>query len=275
MGARHAQQAGVDERLDAKSEVARTLIGAMQEGNTPWQRPWAAEAMRPKNATTDNAYRGVNLVLLGLAGGAIASRTGQADSRWCTYRQAEERGWQVRKGEKGTMIVKLVEFDREGLASGQAGSAGSDGQESGQEDGQKRFALRRCFVFNAQQIDRMPPMEPSVASDPFEPVARAEAIIEALKTQTGLRVVHGGDKACYVPALDEVRLPDKGSFRGVDPSRPGSAAHAYFSTALHECSHSTLHVKRLDRRDAIAKRGGCRLRARRAHRRDRGGLLGG
>lgn len=241
-------------RMSAKHEVAQKIIEAMKLGNTPWQKPWTASAMKPRNGVTDNAYRGVNRLLLGLAGQAWS------DSRWVTFQQAAANGWMVRKGEKGQMIVKVVDLQdpnnsgRAGMQGTSTGAGGSESsgsgeatQETGQADSNKRFALKRYFVFNAQQVEGMPPL-PEVTTQPeFDPIERAENVIKALKEKTGLLVVQGGNTACYVPATDEVRLPHKRAF---------SSQYGYFSVALHECAHSTLAEKRLDRKEALGKRWG-------------------
>ena len=108
----HARSAGenVGNKADVKSEIALTLIEAMKSGNTPWQRPWAAQALRPVNLATNNGYRGINRLLLAL--GSCLNAEGRSDPRWATYQQAQANGWQVRRGEKGTPIVKLVEVGK-------------------------------------------------------------------------------------------------------------------------------------------------------------------
>lgn len=260
--------------IDVKSQVAKTLIEAMERGDTPWQKPWKAQCLCPKNPTTGNGYRGINRVLLSLSG--------RSSNLWLTYQQAAANGWNVRKGEKGTMIVKVVEFDREdrgsrggpdaggsGSAAGSGGSGrnrnqgnrgrdqGGGGGRGGQSDGgpkeqgdqdRKAFALRRYFVFNAEQIEGMPQPEAEATSDkPFDVAEKAEAVIQAMKERTGLLVIHGGDKAFYSPKLDEVRVPAKRTFR---------SEYDYFSTIFHEFSHSTLHEKRLNRTNAIGQKWG-------------------
>lgn len=244
---------------DVKSEIARTLIDAMQKGDTPWQRPWSAAAMRPTNATTLNAYRGVNRILLSLAAAEVGRRLGvdAIDSRWMTYRQAAERGWQVRKGERGAGIVKLVEFGGPGDTSAVAEQ--EPGVEGGDARGGKRFALRRYVVFNAAQVDGVPAQERSPEPD-MAPAERAEAIMQALKERTGLTVLHGGDRACYVPSTDTVMLPSRGDFRAL-PGTPeedaaASKAFALWSVAMHEFCHSSMAKHRLDRAEAYAKRFG-------------------
>jgi len=238
---RESQAQSNEPKLDVKSQVAQTLIEAMEQGGTPWQKPWKSQSLSPKNPTTQNAYRGINRVLLALSG--------RSSNLWCTYQQAADKGWQVKKGEKGTMIVKVVEFDRGGrdgrTESGEAGGSGVGGNDSPDQE-RKAMALKRYFVFNADQIEGMPIVEEPVPKT-FETVERAEAVIEAMKQQTGLLIIHGGDRACYVPALDEVRLPSKKAFR---------TEYDYFSTANHEICHSTMHEKRLNRSEAYAKKWG-------------------
>ena len=227
-------------KIDVKNEVAQRLIEAMEQGNTPWQKPWSAKALRPTNPTTNNGYRGINRVLLGLSG--------RSSNLWLTYQQAADKGWQVKKGEKGTMIVKVVEFERDGKKeSGGGAISGGQAQGGDSKDRDNRaFALRRYFVFNAEQIDGMP-VVPEPEGKPFESVERTEAMIRAMKEQTGLMVIHGGDRACYVPSLDEVRLPPKRAFK---------TEYDYYSTAAHEICHSTMHETRLNRSEAYAKKWG-------------------
>ncbi len=234
-------------RIDVKHEVAQRLIEAMEQGNTPWQKPWGATAMRPTNPTTNNVYKGINRILL--------SMSGYSSNLFLTYQQAAEKGWQVKKGEKGTMIVKVVEWSRDGSGKGGSGqdtgsaSPGGDagaGQRSADRDQNKSFALKRYFVFNAEQIEGFP-MPESQPDKAFETVEKAEGVVEALKEKTGLMVIHGGDKAVYVPSLHEIRLPPRKSFL---------TEYDYFSTNLHECCHATLHEKCLNRSDAIGKRWG-------------------
>jgi antirestriction protein ArdC len=240
MDARDRTAEGAEAKLDVKSEVAKTLIAAMEAGDTPWQRSWKSTAMRPTNITTSNAYRGINRILLALSG--------RSSNLWCTYQQAAAKGWQVRRGEKGTMIVKVVEFNR-AHNDGGAGAEPSDAPIPGKVEeaaARKGAALKRYWVFNAEQIDGIPQAEQEPERD-FEPVAKAEAVVQALIEQTGLIVIHGGDNACYVPSLDEVRLP---------PARAFKSQYDMWATKMHECAHSTMHPKRLDRSDAYAKRWG-------------------
>lgn len=228
-------------RMSVKHEVAQKIIEAMKQGETPWQKPWRTTAMSPKNGVTENSYRGVNRILLSLAGQEFA------DNRWVTFQQAAANGWMVRKGEKGQMIVKVVDLQTPGGSDRAGAGATSTAEGSSEAAESKRFALKRYWVFNAQQVEGMPPLPEMVAQSEFDPVERAENVIKALKEKTGLLVVHGGNSACYVASSDEVRLPNKRAFHSV---------YDYYSVAMHECGHSTLSEKRLDRKEALGKRWG-------------------
>jgi antirestriction protein ArdC len=91
--------------------------------------------------------------------------------------------------------------------------------------------------------DGVPVQEPSPEPN-IAPAKRAEAIMEALKERTNLTIMHGGNRACYVPSNDTVPLPDRGDFRALpgtsEKDAAASKAFAYFSVPMHECCHSSM-----------------------------------
>src|SRR6202167_4917119 len=86
---------------DYYQEVTDRIIATLEAGTPPSRRPWdpdmAGGPAMPRNAATGQRYRGINVLTLGMS--ALAFNSG--DPRWATYKQAEDRGWQVRKGERG------------------------------------------------------------------------------------------------------------------------------------------------------------------------------
>jgi antirestriction protein ArdC len=62
--------------------------------------------------------------------------------------------------------------------------------------------------------------------------------VEAFIERIGAEIRYGGDRACYAPGYDVIRLPEPSSFE--------SAAHLY-STSLHEHAHWSGAKHRLDR----------------------------
>lgn len=61
----------------------------------------------PKNLGYRKPYRGVNVFLLAF----IAYAKGHQSSFWCTYKQCQEMGGQVKKGEKSAMIVFFKQYE--------------------------------------------------------------------------------------------------------------------------------------------------------------------
>ncbi len=165
---------------------------------------------------------------------ATAARRGFTDPRWLTYRQAHENGWQVRQGEKGTQIEYWQFSDR--AARTGAGETSPDAPSTkGEESPARQSPLHRVYtVFNAQQIDGIPPQEPKRLQD-WEVVQTGEEILQ----NSGATIAHDQqDRAFYSRAQDSIHLPAKEAFR---------SAPDYYGTALHELAHWTGHPSRLNR----------------------------
>lgn len=212
---------------DYRKEVTDDIIRMLEEGTAPWQQPWeAGEAGRmPFNPTTLKPYRGGNVLALMIAG----LRKGYADPRWCTYRQAAEKGWQVRKGEKATQI----EFWE--------ARPGTKDEEAPEDEKKGRLIHRVYSVFNAQQIDGIP----SIQVEPRKPFEAIEAG-ETMMAKSGAHIRHGGNRAYYTRTGDYLQLPNKEQF---------ADAPAYYSTAAHELIHWTGNEKRLNRETLNKSRG--------------------
>ncbi|RUW82037.1 DUF1738 domain-containing protein, partial [Mesorhizobium sp. M8A.F.Ca.ET.023.01.1.1] len=88
---------------DTYQRITDTIVEQLEAGTKPWIRPWRGNARRslaPRRATGE-AYRGINVLMLWVAGQMF----GYEENTWITYRQAQDLGAQVRKGEKGTLVV--------------------------------------------------------------------------------------------------------------------------------------------------------------------------
>ena len=87
---------------DLYAETTARIVAALEQGTAPWVKPWSTGIdTLPMNGGTRHPYRGVNVLLLELE----ATAHGYPLQRWLTYRQAQELGGQVRKGEHGTTVV--------------------------------------------------------------------------------------------------------------------------------------------------------------------------
>ncbi|EMF7039447.1 DUF1738 domain-containing protein [Salmonella enterica] len=211
-------------------EVAARIVEQLEQGTAPWQKPWKPGELRlPYNPTTGKEYKGMNSMWL--------SMQGQSDPRWMTYNQASADGGQVKKGSKGTHIV-YWKFSEERKATDEQGRPILDPETGKQKTLNVQLERPRSFmavVFNASQIDGLPPLEVRPTMPEPERQARAEAIL----TNSGANIQNvPGDRAYYRPSTDSITLPERNQF---------PAADAYYATALHELGHWTGHPSRLDR----------------------------
>ena len=210
--------------------VAEKLIKQLQEGTAPWQKPWEpgeAGANMPVNPTTGKRYKGINALQL--------MSEGHNDQRWMTYKQAAAVDGQVRKGEKGTPI-QYWKFAEEQAKTDATGKPILDARGESVKESVRLERPRVFFatVFNAEQIDGLPPPAPR-KEQTWRAVERAEQILQA----SGAVIRNGEhDRAFYRPATDSIHLPDKSRFPSADN---------YYATALHELGHWTGHASRLER----------------------------
>lgn len=211
-------------KIDLYQSVTNRIIAALEAGTTPWLCPWSrggGDAV-PANLVSGRLYRGINVLLLHLQ----ALQCGYPVSRWLTYRQAQALGAQVRRGEQGTPVVffKLLEL-----------AAGERTADATSADPKVVPLLRAFTVFNAAQIDGLPPgLLPAPPSADWLPVDQAEAVL----IHSGAQIRHGGEQAFYHPAQDLIQLPERGRFED---------AEAYYRVALHELTHWSGHAARCNR----------------------------
>jgi putative DNA primase/helicase len=213
---------------DFAQRLADKLIAQLKEGTAPWQKPWLeGQSFSPYNPTTGNRYRGINvLALLG---------TAFSDPRWMTYKQAHAQGWQVRGGERSTQIQHWI-WEEERVRVGQDGQPVLDNQKKLVKDlvRLERPKVITAAVFNAEQIDGIPALEPERTYD-WDPVEQAEKLLQA----SGANIEHSQSGGAYYRlSTDTIRLPAQDRF--ATPS-------GYYATAMHELGHWTGHPDRLDR----------------------------
>jgi antirestriction protein ArdC len=204
-------------KRDHYQEVTDQIVAALEQGIIPWRRTWNQGACgMPMNCTTGRFYRGINNLLLGLA---QAISVGD-DPRWCSYRQAQARGWQVRGGERGRTIV----FYKRILKSQEA-----------RDDGSVPYfqLLRFSTVFHASQIECIPEyIKPELGSVSWQTPEAIDTIID----NSGVDVRYGGGQAFYSPSTDRVQMPVREVFESPE---------AFAQTAAHELGHYAANDRRL------------------------------
>lgn len=152
--------------MDIRQQITDDIIKAMEQGTPPWRKGWSSGALA-FNASSGKTYKGINAVIL-----MIQMQT-HGDPRFLTFKQAQYMGLQVRRGEHGTRIIKMVEVERKRARQ----AAGQDGEVLAEEDG-KALVLKAYTVFNASQIDGMAPLP--VRECDIQPAEAVEARVISL-----------------------------------------------------------------------------------------------
>lgn len=198
-------------RRDVYQEVTNKIVTSIENGVLPWAKPWKnsrqAGGILPHNAVTGHTYRGMNTILLWC--------TDQYSSQaYLTFKQAQQLGGNVRKGEHGSAVVFWKFFDQT--------------DDDGRPNGKKIPFVRMYTVFNVEQCDGLPAAKSAAPGVPVDDFA----------ARVGARLCVGGNEACYMPSVDRVHMPRPEQFE---------SAEAYKRIEFHELTHWTGHKSRLDR----------------------------
>jgi antirestriction protein ArdC len=220
------QALAAPERASLYDEVTARIVAELEAGRVPWVQPWGKAGTGPslpRNALTGRSYSGVNVLILW--GEVIAQ--GFPSQSWLTFRQAQEAGGCVRKGERGVTVVYADRFVPEAEKT-RAAETGADAKAVP--------FLKRFTVFNVAQCEGL---RSGLAADPAPlPEREVMPVAEAVIATSGVDFRIGGDRAFYVPALDFVQVPPQPAF---------FEQINYYRTCLHELTHATGHPKRLGR----------------------------
>lgn len=240
----------VKSNQDAVDKVMAGMLAAIESGDAmPWRKPFTddpalAGAAVPRNPATKHVYSGVNSMVLRW----VAGQKGYNDGRWMTYKNAQDLGGNVRKGEKGTFILAprmIPKKDKDGKEV-----IGADGKP------EKFIVFNAMAVFNVAQIDglNLPDEKKNTDLVAKTPLEAQEFVIERYKKSMealGLKVpeIHytyvgqyGSHSSSpnWSPLMDKITLPTLEQF---------NSPEEIFDTLMHELAHSTGHANRLDRSD--------------------------
>jgi antirestriction protein ArdC len=196
-------------------QVTDSIIKQLEQGATPWVKQWNGSSSADHNAVSKKGYNGINTLILAMS----AAANGFKSNEWATYKQWLQLGGQVRKGTKGTTIIFYSPVTGSKISA--------DGSEKSYH-----YVLKSYSVFNADQIDGYTPAAAPVKT--FNSIAA----LEALATDSGAVIKHGGDKAFYSPSDDFIQMPNKCDFTN---------EAAYYATLLHEMAHWSGNATRLNR----------------------------
>jgi antirestriction protein ArdC len=206
--------------------ITDRIISSLKVGVIPWEKPWKTPRFTggpfPRNFYTGKPYRGINVLLLW--------SSEHSSPFWLTFKQAQELGGSVRKGEHGTPIVFYKQLPEKAKKP-----------EEGTEEERPPFVLCHYTVFNVEQCDGLmiPEIEQPTNAPEIDEDEICQGIVMGWENRPTLHLDSPTEyRAYYRPSTDSVHVPSRSRF--VD------APH-YYNTLFHELIHSTGHESRLNR----------------------------
>ena len=215
-----------NERVDVYAKVTTQIIEAIEKGVGTWKMPWhttGRDVFAPINVSSRKPYRGINTLCLWAAAQAKSYTSGE----WGTYRQWQDLGAQVRRGERATTVV-FWKFSNT-AAESQDGAE----EQTGSNGGPRLVFVKGYSVFNAAQVQSYV-AKPQPSRPASERIEDADGFFQTI----GATVRHGGNRAYYSPSSDHIQMP---VFEAFDERLD------YYSTLAHEHTHWTGMPGRCDR----------------------------
>jgi antirestriction protein ArdC len=208
--------------------ITEQILEKLEEGTVPWQRPWKGGPHAiPKNIISNNAYRGMNVLLLGMQG--------YGNPYWASFKQVGQMGGKVKKGEPGSMAI----FMKKSTYS-------KEDETTGEMELREGWILRYYKVWNLDQTEgcshkRIKELQEAYEKEEedgreFNPIEVCETVVTNMPNSP--TISNGVQQAYYRPSNDSINMPAKNSFVGDEE---------YYSVLFHEMSHSTGHESRLGR----------------------------
>jgi antirestriction protein ArdC len=201
-------------------KVIHAIEDAIRTGSSaPWQKPWFQNGV-PTNLVSKKPYRGINVFLL--------SMLGYVNSYFLSFKQVQELGGSVKKGEKAIPVI----FWKQMLVT--------EDENGNKLDKPKSIPLLRYYnVFNVEQTQGINPKKiPEVQRRKFNPIQDAEKIVANMPNKPEIK--HEQAQAYYMPSFDYINMPKHEFFK---------SDSEYYSTLFHELVHSTGHESRLNRKE--------------------------
>ncbi len=216
-----------------REELAKRFLELLNsDDKSSWKRGWKRLSVA-KNGSSGYEYKGVNQFLLSL----VALDRGYNDGRWFTFKQANDAGYKIKKGEKSTPVEFWSYYDtvtKKNLNITEVRDILKDNPERNEDI---KPVSQIYAVFNAAQLEGIEP-EPELKRDDFSNNQIAKEFTGNLLNAFGIDLVHGGDRAFYSVTKDEIHMPHQTQF---------FSEYEYYATMLHELAHSTGAEKRLNR----------------------------
>lgn len=209
--------------IDVFQIVTDRIIGMLEQGEIPWNRPWTGAGRFAIKRASGKPYSLLNQMLLGNPG------------EYLSFNECKRLGGKVKKGAKAKIVVFWKMLDRV--------SKTADGKPKVDDNGDVKVVqvpyLKYSNVFHIDDCEGLTPKNYDETLRDFNPIYTGEQVISDYIKRAGITLEHiKQGRAFYSPHDDKVVLPLKEQFTGESE---------YYSTAFHELTHSTGHKSRLDR----------------------------
>ena len=201
----------------AYEEITNKIIEQLKNGCVPWEQPWFG-IRGARSYNTNKAYSFLNQMILGGESG-----------HFVTWHQINLLGGHLRKGSKGRRVFFWNTFDK----------AEENGQ--GEKIIRKIPYLKTYTVFNTNDCEGLPQrwIPQDFIAKNNKPIESAERIAKDYLDREKIELKHNNvNESFYSVKYDFINLPQIERFR---------SSEDYYSTLLHEMTHSTGHRTRLQR----------------------------
>lgn len=203
-------------KQDVREAITTKIIKALKKGQIPWNCPFDKQIM-PVNYKTKKEYQGMNLLMLWLE----AKVRGYTGNHWIGFKQANELGGKVKKGEHGTAIIVCCPYKKQ-----------VKNKHNGEEEEVSGNYFKTDYVFNLySQIE-------GIKFEDTKPLYKPLKDFDALISRVGINVKNSGERAYYCLDDDYINMPLKSKFK---------RQKDYYATLAHEAVHYTMHVDRCSR----------------------------
>lgn len=210
-----------DKKVEAlKNRFIDEFIACLHEDKLIWEKGW--KIILHKNLVSNIDYKGYNQLLLMY----ISYCKNLSESLWLTFNQAQNKNMKIKKGAKSVPIQYFSYYDLDSKKT----ITLSEYQEAVENNRKDRIQIvqRHYNIFNVDDIE-------GYESDVDIKKNNILALDKYIE-KSCLKIQFVGNQPCYIPSEHKIIMPPQKQFKNDDE---------YYSTLLHELSHSTM--KHIDR----------------------------
>ena len=249
------KKTAVDVNKAIYEEISTRITAALEQGEIPWRKPWfiprdSSSFEERKIRISVDSSKVAYSYSTGLAYSAINQWLLPRYGAYATFKQITDCGGKVKKGSKASSVY--------GTSYKWYEKKDADGKTIVDDEGKPKLyckvIVKSFKVFHIESQTEGVPFKPCkgisetiripVKGDPiycdWDADANADKVLQDYWTREGIKTHLDsiGDRAFYRPIDDSITLPRREQFR---------EGAEYYSTAMHESTHSTGHSSRLDR----------------------------